>query len=482
MKPYRVYTLRLWLPLLVLGIFSLLLLALAFYLYYIFDKQITDHHLSQVKQEMGFLQRQLEEELYEKRYIAANQALTSMGVNSKIIFLAALDEDGRIIFSTRSAWTDKLATEVSSNFDLSRFARLKQTKQVDITLSSNEKTITAYYPLTFSTHPDSLRLHHIGGLVAVYDLSGLHTAIINDVLSSAAVVWLLSLIGILLILGFLSIFFNKPLEHLVDITRRVTKGELGIKNRLTGSGIIMQLGNSFDEMSIELEKNQNTLISIAEGISNAGGETFFESIAQHLTEALNADYVIIGKLLTDNIDRVQTLAVCTDDKIISNFEYDLENTPCEIVIKKSRCSFQDSVQQQFPKDHMLIEMNVEAYVGICLHNSSGRPFGVIKVLFRKQIDNLAYVEKILNIFATRVSVELERAQTVQELLDSETRLLNAQRIARLGFWEWDIPTHKIFWSDEIYKIFGFENNIEITYDRFIESVHPEDRENLENKS
>ncbi len=40
------------------------------------------------------------------------------------------------------------------------------------------------------------------------------------------------------------------------------------------------------------------------------------------------------------------------------------------------------------------------------------------------------------------------------LQESEARLRQAQRIAHLGFWEWDILTGDLIWSDESLSILG----------------------------
>jgi PAS domain S-box-containing protein len=71
----------------------------------------------------------------------------------------------------------------------------------------------------------------------------------------------------------------------------------------------------------------------------------------------------------------------------------------------------------------------------------------------------------------------QRKRTEQDLLKSQTRLDEAQRIAHLGNWEWDIQTNIIIWSDEIYRIFGAEPGSFIPdYQRFMHFIHPEDRE------
>ena len=63
------------------------------------------------------------------------------------------------------------------------------------------------------------------------------------------------------------------------------------------------------------------------------------------------------------------------------------------------------------------------------------------------------------------------------LIKSEVSLANAQRIAHLGNWEWNIVTNELRWSEEIYRIFGLTpQEFGATYDAFLNSVHPDDRE------
>ena len=68
------------------------------------------------------------------------------------------------------------------------------------------------------------------------------------------------------------------------------------------------------------------------------------------------------------------------------------------------------------------------------------------------------------------------AQRRTESESWESALNEAQRIAHLGSWEWDIATNRARWSDERFRIYGFEpQSFEPTYDSFISSVHPDDR-------
>jgi PAS domain S-box-containing protein len=66
-------------------------------------------------------------------------------------------------------------------------------------------------------------------------------------------------------------------------------------------------------------------------------------------------------------------------------------------------------------------------------------------------------------------------QDVTDRKQAEDALKEAQKIASIGNWSWDVKSGNIFWSDEIFRIFGHEpGEFEPTYERFMDTVHPED--------
>ncbi|MBF0381540.1 MAG: PAS domain S-box protein [Magnetococcales bacterium] len=71
----------------------------------------------------------------------------------------------------------------------------------------------------------------------------------------------------------------------------------------------------------------------------------------------------------------------------------------------------------------------------------------------------------------------ERKKAEDAIQESRSRLAKAQEIAHLGNWDWDIVNNTLYWSDEIYRIFGLGlTKIRATYELFLESIHPEDRD------
>ncbi|MFA6498249.1 MAG: PAS domain-containing protein [Desulfurivibrionaceae bacterium] len=64
------------------------------------------------------------------------------------------------------------------------------------------------------------------------------------------------------------------------------------------------------------------------------------------------------------------------------------------------------------------------------------------------------------------------------LRKNENRLKETERIAHLGSWELKVPENKLWWSDETYRIFGFKPGDKTSFEKFMQSIHPEDKQNI----
>lgn len=72
-------------------------------------------------------------------------------------------------------------------------------------------------------------------------------------------------------------------------------------------------------------------------------------------------------------------------------------------------------------------------------------------------------------------------QMVESLRLTELRLEEAQRIAHIGHWDYDIATEQASWSDTLYDIFDLNpDTTAVTSHTFLDRVHPEDRQILQN--
>src|SRR6266446_194785 len=64
-----------------------------------------------------------------------------------------------------------------------------------------------------------------------------------------------------------------------------------------------------------------------------------------------------------------------------------------------------------------------------------------------------------------------------DLQDSKAKLEEAQQIAHVGYWEWDLTSNRVIWSDETYRIYGLRpQEYPVDIDVVRKMIHPEDLE------
>jgi PAS domain S-box-containing protein len=69
----------------------------------------------------------------------------------------------------------------------------------------------------------------------------------------------------------------------------------------------------------------------------------------------------------------------------------------------------------------------------------------------------------------------ERRRNEDRLQRSEAYLSEAQRLSQVGSFGWELATNRIIWSEETFRIFGYDPAVSPTLDMVFERIHPEDR-------
>lgn len=74
-------------------------------------------------------------------------------------------------------------------------------------------------------------------------------------------------------------------------------------------------------------------------------------------------------------------------------------------------------------------------------------------------------------------LQLEQMRSYEQLSEVQRKLLNAQRLGRIGNWELNLVTGRLWWSDEVYELFGLTRaGFDGRPDTVIAMIHPEDRD------
>ena len=92
-----------------------------------------------------------------------------------------------------------------------------------------------------------------------------------------------------------------------------------------------------------------------------------------------------------------------------------------------------------------------------------------------------FLQKPVNwtMFGHRIRYILRTSTAVNELAASQARLATSQRVARLGSWEWEAASGRIYRSDEVHSITGVRpEEFPATFPELLALVHPDDRERV----
>jgi len=82
---------------------------------------------------------------------------------------------------------------------------------------------------------------------------------------------------------------------------------------------------------------------------------------------------------------------------------------------------------------------------------------------------------VLKLLSVQAAISLENALLYSDLQRTEAYLTEAQRLSLTGSFGWNIPDGEIFWSEETYRITGYDRNTKPTLEAILQRTHPEDR-------
>ncbi len=112
-------------------------------------------------------------------------------------------------------------------------------------------------------------------------------------------------------------------------------------------------------------------------------------------------------------------------------------------------------------------------VGLVIFSFNGTLISVTAELYHRARQRAAD-------YAGELAIQEERKMAAEALQMKEARLHLAHDAAKAGAWEWDIHTNKNVWSEELWKLYGLEPHCcEPTYEAWRQTVHPDDREKVE---
>jgi len=170
---------------------------------------------------------------------------------------------------------------------------------------------------------------------------------------------------------------------------------------------------------------ERALHSITLGTASVAGDEFFRSLVKNLALALDARTCFVAEFTDPERKIASMLAFWDDGYFRENCSYPVAGTPCEEVARGEFSSYPERVQQSWPADRVLVELDSECYFGVPALDRHGKVVGHVALLDDDARRLGPHEEWILRVFAARAGAEIARdnEQTQRLLAEEETRQL-----------------------------------------------------------
>ena len=165
---------------------------------------------------------------------------------------------------------------------------------------------------------------------------------------------------------------------------------------------------------------EQALRALHEATAPFTGEAYLEALVRATAEVTGSGWCFLGLLVPGRTDRIRTRLLWREGRFAEPLEYDLEGTPCEALLTAGACQYASGAAARFPRDAMLAELGVEAYMGIPVPGPGGQPRGVLVAFSDHAVPELGELGALFGVFAARAAAELDRLQADAELRRSET--------------------------------------------------------------
>ena len=97
------------------------------------------------------------------------------------------------------------------------------------------------------------------------------------------------------------------------------------------------------------------------------------------------------------------------------------------------------------------------------------------------VDFLIKGEITAGVLERTIRYAIQHRKTILKLQRSQKLLKEAQKLAHIGHFDWDFGSDEFYWSDEMYRIYGYEpQSFEVTFDTLYSHTHPDDLQLLQN--
>ncbi|MEN3367639.1 MAG: hypothetical protein V7606_4913 [Burkholderiales bacterium] len=193
---------------------------------------------------------------------------------------------------------------------------------------------------------------------------------------------------------------------------------------------------------------EEAVLKVAAAVSISSDKEFFEQLVRNMAGSLGAEAAFIARFVPGDPLAIRTLAVVVDGKAAENFDHVISGTDWECFAHHAYCIL-PALELRAPGPLA----SFTAHTDVCsrLDNSSGKPVGLLCVLFREPVEQMDFIASTLQIFAARAAAELEREEADERIRMQASLIDKAQDAIMVC----DIGGRIYFWNKGAERMFGW---------------------------
>lgn len=201
-------------------------------------------------------------------------------------------------------------------------------------------------------------------------------------------------------------------------------------------------------------------------INAQDGEEFCQRCLKEIYARYSPEHCFVAEY--DLIKNVATTRVyLADGTQAANMAYELRGSPCEKVINDNMmCSFSQGIQQRFPEDVALRELNAESYIGIPLQARNGQIVGVLALLYSCHLDTSQFDNDWLLTLGFLIGNSLLQ----ERLTNRNDKLLQqfdrSEQITDTSSWTWRVQENQFYCSQNLGRMFQLGTLQNLSFDDF----------------
>jgi PAS domain S-box-containing protein len=285
-------------------------------------------------------------------------------------------------------------------------------------------------------------------------------------------------------------WMTKPILRLNTAAKDIAEGQWDKPVEIERTDELGELANSFNKMAAQLQQSFGELQALNQVLAQG------ESQLRQFLDAIPVGVSIhesTGKILYFNpaamrLIGIETIPEAVTAELAATYQIYRQNQLCPteelpaIRALRGETVFVDDLE--FHRDGLIIPFESRSTP---IFDEQGNIIYCINafadITQRKQAEQLlTNYNRTLESQVAEQTAELVRANQqlsleIAERQQAEAKVLEAQKLAHIGNWEYDYSTQTITWSEELYRIHGLEaSRRPLQPDETIEFIHPEDRD------